>query len=157
MQLKVVLVIIKANRDPRRLIRYGSLAVAAALVSEHQHRRRDPQQEGEGLEGEAGDLEDGAPAGEGVAADVGEEGVRADGEGEDGGDDADGDVAGDVVPPAAVDGGVADDDEEAEGEGELEAADGEEEVGLGEGGAGDHGCDGVRRTREVVGRSEVLV
>jgi len=110
-------------------------------VSEHQNHGGDPQQERNDLDDESGDLVDGAAAGEGVVSDLGEDGVGDDGEGGDGAEDADGDGAGDVVPPGAVHAGVADDDEEAEGEAELEAAEGEEEVGLGEAGPGYHDCD----------------
>lgn len=117
--------------------------VAPSLVPKHQNHGRDPQQECDDLDDESGDLVDGAAAGEGIASDVGEDCVADDGEGGDRAEDADGDGAGDVVPPGAVHAGVADDDEEAEGEAELEAAEGEEEVGLGEAGPGYHGCDEV--------------
>jgi len=63
------------------------------------------------------------------------------GEGDDRGYDADGNVARDIIPPAAVDTAVADDDEKGESEAELEAAEGEEEVWLGEAGPGYHDCD----------------
>lgn len=86
---------------------------------------------------------DGAAAGEGVASDLGEDGVADDGEGGNGADDADGDGAGDVVPPGAVHAGVADDDEEAEREADLEAAEVVEEVGLRKVWSRHHGCDEI--------------
>lgn len=86
---------------------------------------------------------DGAAAGERVASDLGEDCVANDGEGDEGRYDANGDGAGDVVPPAAVYAGGADDDEEAEREADLEAAEVVEEVGLRKVWSRHHGCDEI--------------
>ena len=80
-----------------------------ALRSQHQHRRRDPEQEDQRLGAHPDHGPGGRAAREGVALHVGgDEIVEGKGEGGDGGDDAEGEGAVDRGPPAAVDAGVAD-------------------------------------------------
>ena len=80
-----------------------------ALRSQHQNRRRDPEQKDQRFGRHSYYGPGGRAAGEGVALHMsGDEVVEGEGEGGDGGDDADSEGAVDRGPPAAVDAGVAD-------------------------------------------------
>lgn len=101
--IQPVLVFGNVHRVTARAIR------TPALGSQHQHRRRDPEQEDHRFGRHPYHGPSGRAAGEGVALHVGgDEVVECEGEGGDGGDDADGEGTVDRGPPAAVDAGVAD-------------------------------------------------
>ena len=79
-----------------------------------------------------------------------EDRVRGDEVGEEAGDDAESEGRVDVVPPAAVRAGVADEDEEGDAEAELHAARVVEEFGVGEEGEAGHFVRGMRESQGEV-------